>query len=242
MSAVLPNIKRLFIPDPKYTLVDSDLDRADLQVVVWEAGDEDLKAKLREGVDLHTANAADIYGASQAKANRAKAKAGVHATNYGAYPRTLSKALGITVKEAEFFQHQWFGAHPGIKEWHRRVEESLVKTRAVRNAFGFRRLFFDRIDSVLPQALAWIPQSTVAIVTNMGLRNLHQNLPEVQVLLQVHDSTVWQAPSGLFPGILSVVRENLLIPVPYEDPLVIPVGFKLSTKSWGDCQEVEVAV
>ena len=37
----------MFVPDEGYLIADADLDRADLQVVVWEADDQDLKAKLR---------------------------------------------------------------------------------------------------------------------------------------------------------------------------------------------------
>jgi len=35
----LPNIRKIFTPDQDYTFFDMDLDRADLQVVVWEADD-----------------------------------------------------------------------------------------------------------------------------------------------------------------------------------------------------------
>lgn len=237
MAAVLPNIKKLFLPDPGYIIADTDLDRADLQVVVWEANDDDLKQKLREGVDIHTANAADIFGNDQAKAKRPLAKAGVHATNYGASARTLARALGITVREAEFFQHRWFSAHPGIKDWHDRVMGDLQARREVRNQFGFRRYFLDRIESLLPQALAWIPQSTVAIVTNQGIQNLYNNLPEVDILLQVHDSTVWQVRKERFKSLLPEIHQALLVEIPYEDPLTIPVGLKASPLSWGDCKD-----
>jgi hypothetical protein len=64
-------------------------------------------------------------------------------------------------------------------------------------------------------------------------------MPEVDVLLQVHDSLVFQFPQALDPGIRPVIRDNLLVQIPYEDPLIIPVGLKLSDDSWGACEEVE---
>lgn len=235
----LPNIKELFIPDPGYLIADTDLDRADLQVVVWEANDEDLKAKLRAGADIHLENAKDIFGESQGKVKRPLAKAGVHATNYGASARTLARALGITVKEAEYFQSRWFAAHPGIQDWHDRVLDSIQTTRSVSNKFGFRRYYFDRIEHLLPEALAWIPQSTVAIVTNRGLKNVSNNLPQVEVLLQVHDSLVWQTKIATFQIVRPLVRKELEIVIPYDDPLIIPVGLKISATSWGDCRDCE---
>ena len=58
----LPNVRSLFGPDPGNTFFDMDLDRADLQVVVWEADDAMLKAALRQGVDIHLLNAFVIEG------------------------------------------------------------------------------------------------------------------------------------------------------------------------------------
>jgi DNA polymerase I-like protein with 3'-5' exonuclease and polymerase domains len=129
--------------------------------------------------------------------------------------------------------------HPGIKEWHERTEEQLLKTRSIYNAFGFRRFYFDRIDSILPEALAWVPQSTVAIVINKGLLNLHRNLPIVEILLQVHDSLVFQIPKPRRIELLPKVREELLITIPYKDPLIIPVGVQVSEKSWGEVKQVD---
>jgi DNA polymerase-1 len=254
----LPNVRKLFLPDPGYLIADIDLDRADLQVVVWESNDDDLKAMLRLGVDMHCASACDIFNIPGipveelvethpeykehrgriTELSRSKAKAGVHATNYYCQAKTLATTLGITIKEAQWFIDRWLDAHPGIRDWHERTETQLVETRMIRNTFGFRRFYFDRISTVLPEALAWIPQSTVAIVINKGLLNIDRNLPEVQPLLQVHDSIVVQFNKYLDPEIRPKIRDQCLITVPYDDPLVIPVGMKLSEKSWGDCAKV----
>lgn len=229
----LPNIRKLFIPPPNFIICDADLDRADLQVVVWEADDDDLKAKLREGVDMHSENAKDL-GIS-----RPLAKAWVHGTNYGGGPRTMAINCGITIHQAEKMRNRWFQIHPGIKDWHDRTMASLETTRSVYNKFGFRRFYFDRIEGILPEALAWIPQSTVACVINKGLLNLAVNVPEVEILLQVHDSLVFQLPESKSSVLLPRVRESLLIPIPYEDPLTIPIGLKASNKSWGEVKDRE---
>lgn len=221
----------MFIPDPGYVIADVDLDRADLQVVVWEADDDEMKAMLREGADIHQANA-EALGVP-----RQLAKSWVHGTNYGGSPRTMAITCGITVHQSEVMQRRWFAAHPGIKQWHRRVEHDLMMKREIRNAFGFRRFYFDRIEGILPQALAWIPQSTVANVINMGWLRVYKTLPEVQVLLQVHDSLVLQWPWKVDKILRPKVRDALLVEIPYPDPLTIPVGLKISSKSWGDCAE-----
>lgn len=225
----LPNVRKLFIPDPGFTFFDMDLDRADLQVVVWEAEDSELKQMLREGVDIHAENAR-VLGIS-----RPLAKSWVHGTDYGGGPRTMAAACGITVYQAERMQERWFQAHPGIKNWHKQVEAQLHSKRFVENKFGYRRFYFDRIEGILPEALAWIPQSTVACVINRAFLNIYDNLKEVQVLLQVHDSLAGQFPTHLRDHCIQRLKEEAHITIPYQDPLTIPVGVKTSEKSWGEC-------
>lgn len=225
----LPNIRKIFIPDPGMEFFDMDLDRADLQVVVWEADDEELKQMLREGVDIHTENAKTLGCARQ------MAKMWVHGTNYGGSPRTMAINCGLLVKEAERMQRRWFEAHPGIHSWHRRTETQLRTKRFVENKFGYRRYYFDRVDALLPEALAWIPQSTVACVINRAWLNIYRNLPRVEVLLQVHDSLAGQFPIADKQMMLPFLTQEARITIPYADPLIIPVGIKTSPISWGDC-------
>jgi DNA polymerase I len=231
----LPNIRKIFIPDEGFTFFDLDLDRADLQVVVWEADDEDLRAKLSAGVDLHMENAKDLFGSRAGKAERQLAKSWVHGTNYGGGPRTMAANCGITVRVAEDLQKRWFAAHPGIHSWHRRVEAQLASRRYVENKFGYRRFYFDRIEGMLPEALAWIPQSTVACTINRAWLNIYETLPEVQVLLQVHDSLCGQFPTDRASELVDKITAAARVTIPYDTPLVIPTGIKTSNISWGDC-------
>jgi hypothetical protein len=252
----LPNIRKFFIPDPGYTICDSDLDRADLQVVVWEADDEDLKYALRTGIDLHILNGLALENIEppdplelveshpnylehreRYARQRKLAKAFVHGTNYGGSARTMAIAAGTTVRQAELLQNRWFSAHPGIKEWHRRTEAQLRADRTVRNAFGFRRVFLDRPDGILPQALAWVPQSTVALYINMIWDAWVTSFPQLQVLMQVHDSLIWQYPTHIFKATIPEFRQVAnAIQIPYADPLIIPVGFNFSDSNWGSCK------
>ena len=150
----------------------------------------------------------------------------------------MAIAAGVTVAQADRFQKIYFGKYPGLKAWHNRTEEQLRKHRFVTNQFGYRRFYFDRIDGLLPEALAWIPQSTVAIYINKVWERINTNLwPEVQVLLQVHDSLVGQFPTHLkSQSIRKLQYEASQIIIPYEDPLIIPLGVKTSDRSWGEVE------
>jgi DNA polymerase-1 len=239
---IVPNCRKMFIPDPGKTFFDIDLDRADLMVVIWEADDDGLRQAVRDGVDLHTYNASALFGVAEARityVQRQAAKMFAHGTNYGGSARTMAINCGFTVHASEVMQRRWFAEHPGIKDWHRRTEAQLQATRQVTNVFGYRRRYFDRIESVLPEALAWQPQSIVALVINKIWQRIATEVPEVDILLQVHDSLGGQFDTHLGNPIMRRMHKCCEIVIPYEKPLIIGAGIKTSEKSWGDCADRE---
>jgi DNA polymerase-1 len=238
----VPNLRKVLIPDPGYLICESDLAQADAQVVAWEADDQALMdffiaARTDLSLDLHTTNA-EALGLT-GPAGRQLAKAGVHATNYGASVPRLAKVLGITKTMAQLFVNKWFAAHPAIPRWHERTQDSLNASRSVTNKFGYTRRYFERPDSLLPEALAWVPQSTVALVIDKGWANIDRELySHVEVLLQVHDSLVYQIKKRNYTqSLLEHLHQCLHIEIPYDNLLTIPVGISISEKSWGHCEE-----
>ena len=87
----------------------------------------------------------------------------------------------------------------------------------------------------LAEAVAWVPQSTVANVINKAWLNIYKAAPEIQVLLQVHDSLAGQFPTNTKLQSISKLKQLAQVTIPYDDPLVIPVGVKTSEVSWGEC-------
>lgn len=240
----LPNVKRMLLPDEGYLFWDVDLQQADAQIVAWEADDDELKEVFRDpSLDLHTENAKTIFGSCPYKGhvNRKRAKAGVHAVNYHVYPRTLARALGITVHEAENFIKTWFGAHPKIKEWHKRTNNQMLKRGYIENRFGFRKYFYGRTDhaTALSEALAWTPQSSVGIIVNK-VWQVMDRMPteELEVKLQVHDSLVQQVRKDLTFEYMPKVKAAFdSVVVPYDDPLVIGSDLEIGSNA-GNCVPV----
>ena len=148
----------------------------------------------------------------------------------------MAMHTGRTVHEIDRAQHAWFGSHPGIKRWHDRTLGQITRHHFVENRFGYRWHIFDRLDGVLPEALAWVPQSTVGCYINRIWMAIDQALPEVEVLIQVHDSLAGQMPSMHRARLVREIEEVSRIVIPYEDKLIIPVGIKCSDISWGNCQ------
>lgn len=238
-----------------------DLARADMQVVAWDSGCARLKAIFQEEAleleaaererrkpdplkNTHWLNAIELFGMDtcykggtwQKKQYDLGKKFG-HAADYLVSAKKLAQDSGMLVIECERGIQKWYGMNPEIPQWHARIQRELAQTREVRNAFGYRRFFFDRLEDCLTEAVAWVPQSTVALVINHILCNIEENLPLIQLLLQVHDSLLMQILTALLHEAIPTLREQSLITIPYPDPLIIPVGFKTSEVSWGKVED-----
>ena len=218
-------------------------------------------------------------------------KAGVHATNYGALPPALVERVGMELKESHEFQERWFFNHPEIKEWHRRTQRHLEGSQCwncdnldidlgrpcnncgvtlggtIKNAFGFRRKYFDRIDrNLLNEALAWKPQSTVAFCTEIGWTSISHG-PKLAMLTGLGewnmvswdkylvDPTAYQRWHNIVQFLIQVhdsivfqipfqyekdvpeIVKSMEVRIPYPDPLVIPLGYGMSRESWGHIKD-----
>lgn len=259
----LPNLRSTIVPPPGCAIWNCDLERADLQVVAWESEDEALKKMLRERVDLHLVNAVELFDIKgvpydecyeshpnyinhkeKHEQKRHFGKTFVHLTDYGGGARTCAIKTHTTVHQADLLQRRWFELHPGILGWHRRVKAALLGTRTITNKFGFRIVYFGRAESLLPEALAWIPQSTVSIV----ISKMHEAIEDAVtysygeqdfgITLQVHDSlTGYYRLSQELDILQRMYQASKTVIVPYDDPLWIPLELATSESSWGEVEK-----
>jgi len=245
LELTLPNVRKLFVPDPGKTMFDIDLSKADLRIVVWEADEPEMKAMLREGKDPYVEIAREFYrdptirklrddGTVNPKYDTFKRFA--HGTHYLGSARGIAERIGVTVAEAERTQKWYLSKFRRIKVWQDDMKAKLRSKRYVENIFGYRKYEFDRINEDAERAAAaWVPQSTIGLLINRIWQNLRK-LEEVEVLLQVHDSLTGQFPTHQKEAKLAQITEGGKIVLPYPDPLVIPIGIKVSEESWGACK------
>ena len=259
-----PNIKKIFVPDPGWVIVDVDLEQADAQVVAWESDCQRLKQIFKDPTkDLHDENTGIVYGYTRQdirdsripkgvfEAARKRTKGGVHGTNYRGTAPTIAKALGISVADAEEFQRKWFEGNPEILDWHNETEAQIITKGYLENKFGQRRIFLERISpNLLNEAQAWIPQSTVGAVINQGWMNIEERIngikcagygffnnvtEHVKIIMQVHDSLVMMIKETDLRSLLPEVKDCMLVEIPYDEPLTIGVGNpEISKSSYGE--------
>ena len=128
----------------------------------------------------------------------------IHGSNYGGKAKTLAVACGWTVRETEVCQKRSFDLHPAILQWHHNVEEQLRFTRSVTNKFGYKRTYFDRVERLLPEALAWIPQCVPIdheVLTLSGWKAIAACKPDEAIAVwNEYGKIVFEVPSSWYKG------------------------------------------
>lgn len=234
-----PIVKPMFIPDPGYTFFDMDLDSADLRIVVAESGEENMAEWLDAGLKPYVMVAREFYhDDSITKEHEAYKtfKALCHGTHYLGQPAGLSAQTGLPLKDVERIQAWYFKRFPKIAQWQARFKAQILARKSFSNVFGYKFLILDRIGgTVYNEAIAALPQSTVALLVNRIYKNVFDNCPNIQVLLQTHDSISGQFPTIDTESCIAQLQAQAQIILPYPKPIIIPTSFKTSTKSYGDC-------
>lgn len=244
----LPNVRKLFIADEGMEYFDIDLDSADLRVVTWDSDCAEMKAYFAAGKKPYVEIAKEYFQDDTIDKTHDAYKAFkviCHGSNYDGGASEIfsrmpksAKVEGLSIERITGIQKWYFDRFPEIKEWQKKIEMSIRQFGFVENVFGYRIWCFDRLEgTVFKQAIAAVPQSTVACLINRGYKAIHDNEPEIQILLQVHDSLAGQYPKLLRNQCKQKVIDHCSIPLPYKSgELIIPVGLKHSSISWGDCQ------
>ena len=203
-----------------------------------------------EAGDLHTAvckmaNASLPWGtapdraiadtiAYRDKSHRDLAKGLGHGSNYLGTPPTMAKQSKLPVKIAAEFQKSYFNAFPVIPAWHQSVFDELNRGY-LENLFGFGRHFWGRPTDAATkrEAVAFKGQSSTATEINIGMLNLWRS-NRVQLLIQVHDSILFQFPEELEAEIIPWALETLKAPLRLakDRDFVVPTEAKTGW-NWG---------
>lgn len=213
-----------FISDARKVLVNVDLEQADARnvgAIIWNTflethGPEEAGRYLDacESGDLHTFVCRMAWSdlpwpedrsgwrsiadqtAYREFSYRDLAKRLGHGTNYYGQPRTMASHTQTETRIIEQFQRRYFAAFPLIQQWHHHVIEQIKTTGCLTTPYGRRRFFFGRGDdqATWRKAIAFAPQSMTGHQIDMGLLRLWREMPEAELLMQVHDSVLFQVP------------------------------------------------
>lgn len=238
LQNVTSSLRSVFVADEGMMFCNIDLEQADSRNVgalcwellydnpEWTAAQAGAYLDACEGGDLHTlvcrmANPGLDWGSEPDRAIadriahrhlsfRDLAKKLGHGSNYLGTPPTMAKHARIPSIIAKEFQSNYFQAFPCIPAWHSNVFWQLENLGFLTTPLGRRRFFFDRptASNTRREAVAYTPQSMTADEINQGILRLWRS-GRVQLLVQVHDSILFQFPEDQRDEIVPWAIEQL---------------------------------
>jgi DNA polymerase I-like protein with 3'-5' exonuclease and polymerase domains len=252
---LLPNIKRLVLPDEGYEIADVDLSGADIQVVAADAQCKWLLDYFANplGCGKVYAYIASLYLQREVdpKGDEYKIfKANYHSSNYGVGFKKIMSMTGLSEKQSKGIIDHYFGLCPEILKWQERQVHDVKTKGYTRNAFGRRMEFWitKNNPTVLNEIYASIPQSTIGDVINRAWVKIRKELyyerenkaiDGVHILMQTHDSLTLQYPYEIAEMCRKRIPELTVVPIPYNPPLLIGADIKVSRVSYGDTIKIK---
>ncbi|MFZ4549090.1 MAG: DNA polymerase I, partial [Bacteroidales bacterium] len=199
-------IRKAFVPrNEEYTLLSADYSQIELRIIASMSGDDAMKEAFRQGLDIHTATAANIFGVALAdvdKDMRRKAKSVNFGIVYGISAFGLSEQLGIPRKEAAEIIDQYFATFPGIKKYMDNTMASAREKGYVETLMGRRRIIRDinSANGVMRgfaerNAINAPIQGSAADMIKIAMINIYNEFTErklqSRMTMQVHDELVF---------------------------------------------------
>jgi DNA polymerase I-like protein with 3'-5' exonuclease and polymerase domains/uracil-DNA glycosylase len=261
-------VRELFIADEGKTLIACDLAGAEAREVAWLAGDERLINLFLEGWDVHWEKTkrifsfpadlelhkdemiSDIYTgtAHKMKFYRDLGKTIVHAGNYLMGAEMLQiilirQGVWLELSVCKKLLAADRAANPLTVKWQQDTIEEVKATRTLITALGDVRIFRGRLNNNLfRSAIAYRPQSVVGRITQIGIQKITDDLGklDVDILLNVHDEVICQAPDEKVDEIIPMVQARMMLPHELRGrTLTIPTEVKIG-KNWGSLKEYKI--
>ena len=240
-------IRAAFVAEKGKILLSADYSQIELRIMAHYSKDPVLVDAFRNGEDIHARTAQEVFGVgpmAQTGEHRRAAKAINFGIIYGLSPFGLAQQLGIAQKEAAEFINAYFARYRGVKEYLDRVLVETRKSGETRTLFGRMRPI-PEISSPQPQlrnfaertALNSPLQGTAADLIKLAMiaiaRRLEKEKLKAQMILQVHDELLFEAPPKEQKALEKLVREEMEGVYELAVPLVVEIA---AGPNWRDLE------
>ena len=236
-------LRAYFVAKPGCVLVDADYSQIELRILAHVTGDAHMQEAFLSGADIHRSTAAKIYNIRPEDVTprlRSSAKAINFGIMYGKGAYSLSKDIGVSVKEAEAFLQTYLATFPNIDGY---MEKTIADARQcgyVSTLFGRRRALPElnsnnhNIRASGERMARNTPiQGTAADVIKLAMvrvwRRLRDEKMESRLILTVHDELIVEAPEAEAEKAAQILREEMEGCVHYAVPLSTDVH---TGKNW----------
>ncbi len=232
-------IRKAFVPrNGDYTLLSADYSQIELRIIASMSNDEAMKEAFRQGLDIHTATAANIYNVPLDKVDRdmrRNAKSVNFGIVYGISAFGLSENLGIPRKEAAEIIDQYFITFPGIKKFMDSTMASAREKGYVETLMGRRRIIRDinSANGVMRgfaerNAINAPIQGSAADMIKIAMINIYREFQRLslqsQMTMQVHDELVFDVFKPELEQVKQIVGELMRSALPLDIPVEVEMS------------------
>lgn len=240
-------IRRAFVASPGRRLLDADYSQIELRILAHLAQDEAMLNAFREGADIHTKTAAEVFHKADEEVTpleRSRAKAVNFGIVYGISDYGLSRDLKIPRAEAKEYIERYLATYPSIRAYMESIVEEAKENGFVETTLHRRRYipeltsrnfnirsFGERIALNMPiqgSAADIIKVAMVGVADALKKRKL-----DTQLLLQVHDELILDVAPGEEEEVAELVKEVMQSAAELRVPLTVDVAFG---ESWYDAK------
>ena len=227
-----------FVAPAGSCIVSADYSQIELRIMAHLSGDEALLSAFKNGLDVHRATAAEVFGVSVDEVSseqRRYAKVINFGLIYGMSSFGLAKNLGIETKAAAAYIDKYFQRYPGVKRYMDQTVELAHAQGYVETVFG-RRLVLPEINGgngprkkAAERAAINAPmQGTAADLIKKAMVAVQNRLdaaqPDVLLIMQVHDELVFELPADKADWLRQEVPALMAGVAQLKVPLLAEVG------------------
>jgi DNA polymerase I len=238
-------IRDAFVAEPGNVLLSADYSQIELRLAAHMADVPALKAAFANGDDIHSLTAQELFGEVN-RDTRGRAKTINFSILYGISRWGLASRMGTTPDEAQAMIDRYFERFPGINRYIAETLEHVREHGFVTTLFG-RKTHFTNIGSKIQSERqgaeraainAPIQGTSADIIKRAMVRMMpalrDAGLPDVKMLLQVHDELVFELPEGDVAAAKPVIERVMADAAEPMVKLDVPLGVEIGTgKSWG---------
>ena len=231
-------IRQAFIAPPGYKIVAADYSQIELRIMAHLSGDEGLLNAFSQGVDVHSATAAEVFEVDIAQVThdlRRSAKAINFGLIYGMSAFGLAQQLGLSRNQAQAYIDLYFSRYPGVKHYMDNIREQAKQQGFVETLFG-RRLYLPDINArnvaqrqyAERTAINAPMQGTAADIIKRAMiacdRWIQDSGVQVKMIMQVHDELVFEVAEAELPAHREHIRQIMSAAAELQVPLLVEVG------------------
>jgi DNA polymerase I len=213
-------IRKAFVSIPGHRLISADYSQIELRILAHIADIPQLKQAFAEGIDIHAMTASEMFGVpvkGMPSDVRRRAKAINFGIIYGISAFGLANQLAIPREEASAYIKKYFQRFPGIRDYMDATKRLVRQNGYVETIFG-RKCHYPNVTRGTPAEKAFLEraainapiQGSAADIIRRAMVRMEAALKaaklSAQMLLQVHDELIFEAPESEVEAAIPVIR------------------------------------